>query len=201
VNCTVRAVSLMHLLHKAQFKLGVALTRSGESERAALAFQTALRFQPQMVNAHRYLATIHRVEGGDPEKARYHREELLRLSRARRRAHGTLADSKREQLFDLPEIPKRQERLATLMKERPDPKPEEEKSGKTFVIVSGLPRSGTSLMMQMLEAGGLSPMTDKVRAADIDNPRGYYEWEAIKEIAKKPELLDDANVEGRAIKC
>jgi hypothetical protein len=110
-------------------------------------------------------------------------------------------DSRREQLFDLPEIPKRAERLATLLKERPDPKREEEKSGKTFVLVSGLPRSGTSLMMQMLEAGGLPPMTDKVRAADVDNPRGYYEWEAIKQIAKKPELLDDAKVEGRAIKC
>ncbi len=64
------------------------------------------------------------------------------------------ADPKREQLFDLPEIPKRAERLEILLKERPDPKPEEEKSGKTFVLVSGLPRSGTSLMMQMLEAGG-----------------------------------------------
>jgi hypothetical protein len=184
----------------AHFNLGVALTRSGDNERAALAFQTALRFQPNMVNAHRYLAIIHRMEGGDPEKARFHREELLRLSRGRAR-RGVAPDSRHEQLFDLPEIPKREERLATLLKERPDPKPEEEKSGKTFVLVSGLPRSGTSLMMQMLEAGGLPPMTDKVRTADIDNPRGYYEWEAIKQIAKKPELLDAAEVEGRAIKC
>jgi len=140
------------------------------------------------------------MEGGDSEKARFHREELLRLSRGRTRRAVT-PDSRREHLFDLPEIPKREERFATLLKERPDPKPEEEKSGKTFVLVSGLPRSGTSLMMQMLEAGGLSPMTDKLRAADDDNPRGYYEWEAIKQIAKKPELLDDAEVEGRAIKC
>jgi len=110
-------------------------------------------------------------------------------------------DSRREQLFDLPEIPKRAERLATLLRERPDPKPEEEKSGKTFVIVSGLPRSGTSLMMQMLEAGGLLPMTDRQRAADVDNPRGYYEWEAIKQVAKKPELLDDEAIAGHAIKC
>jgi tetratricopeptide (TPR) repeat protein len=201
VDCALRAVSLLHRLPMAHFNLGAALTRSGDTERAALAFETALRFQPQMVNAHRYLAIIHRTEGGDPEKARFHREELLRLSRAQRRAHGALADSKRDQLFDLPEIPKRKERLAMLLKERPDPKPEEEKSGKTFVIVSGLPRSGTSLMMQMLEAGGLPPMTDKVRTADIDNPHGYYEWEAIKQIAKKPELLDNPAVEGRAIKC
>src|SRR5215831_6118141 len=200
VDCALRAVSLLHRLPVAHFNLGVALTRSGDTERAALALETALRFQPQMVNAHRYLAIINRMEGGDSEKARFHREELLRLSRGRTRT-GVTTDAKREQLFDLPAIPKREERLATLLKERPDPKPEEEKSGKTFVLVSGLPRSGTSLTMQMLEAGGLPSMTDKVRAADVDNPRGYYEWEAIKQIAKKPELLDDAKVEGRAIKC
>ena len=56
-------------------------------------------------------------------------------------------------------------------------------------------------MMQLLEAGGMPAMTDGERAADIDNPRGYYEWEAIKQIGKKPELLDDEAVEGRAIKC
>ena len=200
VDCALRAVSLLHRLPMAHFNLGVALARSGESERARLAFETALRFQPQMINAHRYLALIHRQEGGDPEKARFHREELLRLSRGRRRRNMP-NEAKREQLFDLPDIPKREERLATLLKERPDPKPEEEKSGKTFVIVSGLPRSGTSLMMQMLEAGGLPAMTDEERKADVDNPRGYFEWEAIKQIGKKPELLDDESVEGKAIKC
>ena len=44
-------------------------------------------------------------------------------------------------------------------------------------------------------------MTDGERVADIDNPRGYYEWEAIKQIGKRPELLDDQAVNGRAIKC
>jgi predicted AlkP superfamily phosphohydrolase/phosphomutase/tetratricopeptide (TPR) repeat protein len=200
VDCALRAVSFLHRLPLAHFNLGVALARSGDNDRARLAFETALRFQPEMVNAHRYLATIHRMQGGDPEKARYHRDELMRLSRSRRR-RTEVPDSRREQLFDLPEIPKRADRLATLLKERPDPRAEEEESGKTFVIVSGLPRSGTSLMMQLLEAGGLPAMTDPERKADIDNPRGYYEWQSIKQIAKKPELLDDEAVEGKAIKC
>jgi predicted AlkP superfamily phosphohydrolase/phosphomutase/tetratricopeptide (TPR) repeat protein len=199
-DCALRAVSLLHRLPMAHFNLGVALARSGDNERARLAFETALRFQPQMVNAHRYLAIIYRQQGSDPEKARFHRDELLRLSRGRGR-RGMTTDAKREQLFDLPEIPKRAERLETLLKERPDPKPEEEKSGKTFVLVSGLPRSGTSLMMQMLEAGGIEPMTDRERVADVDNPKGYYEWEAIKQIGKHPELLDDEAINGRAIKC
>ena len=52
----------------------------------------------------------------------------------------------------------------------------------SIVIVSGLPRSGTSLMMRMLEAGGLTPMMDGIRQADGDNPRGYYEFERVKKL-------------------
>jgi predicted AlkP superfamily phosphohydrolase/phosphomutase/tetratricopeptide (TPR) repeat protein len=200
VDCALRAVSLLHRLPLAHFNLGVALARSGDNERATVAFETALRFQPEMINAHRYLATINKSNGGSPEKAEFHRNEVIRLTRRRRR-HSTGDDARREKLFDLPEIPKREERLAILLKERPDPKPEGERSGKTFVLVSGLPRSGTSLMMQMLEAGGMPVMTDDKRGPDTDNPRGYYEWEAIKQIGKQPELLDDEKVNGKAIKC
>ncbi len=49
-------------------------------------------------------------------------------------------------------------------------------------IVSGLPRSGTSMMMRMLEAGGLEVVTDGLREADVDNPKGYYEFEKVKQI-------------------
>ena len=51
-----------------------------------------------------------------------------------------------------------------------------------ITIVSGLPRSGTSLMMQMLTAGGIPPMTDQQRVADDDNPRGYFELEKVKQL-------------------
>jgi hypothetical protein len=56
-------------------------------------------------------------------------------------------------------------------------------------------------MMQMLVAGGVKPLTDGERTADVDNPKGYYEWEPIKQIAKKPELLDQDDLDGCAIKC
>ena len=52
----------------------------------------------------------------------------------------------------------------------------------TINVVSGLPRSGTSLMMKMLEAGGIPPMTDNIRTADDDNPKGYYEYERVKKM-------------------
>lgn len=51
-----------------------------------------------------------------------------------------------------------------------------------IVVVSGLPRSGTSLMMQMLDRGGIEIVTDNIRSADTDNPKGYYEYEQVKKI-------------------
>src|SRR3982751_6893917 len=67
-----------------------------------------------------------------------------------------------------------------------------------ITIVSGLPRSGTSLMMQMLAAGGLAPLSDGERKADTDNPRGYLEWERIKQLPKEPSLIAEA--EGKVVK-
>ena len=55
---------------------------------------------------------------------------------------------------------------------------------KPIVVVSGLPRSGTSMMMKMLEAGGLPPFIDNIRTADDDNPNGYYEFERVKALDK-----------------
>jgi len=49
-------------------------------------------------------------------------------------------------------------------------------------VVSGLPRSGTSMMMRMLEAGGIPPLTDELRESDKDNPKGYYEFERVKKL-------------------
>jgi hypothetical protein len=51
-----------------------------------------------------------------------------------------------------------------------------------IIVVSGLPRSGTSLMMQMLDKGGVSVVIDNVRTADTDNPKGYYEFEKVKQL-------------------
>jgi hypothetical protein len=67
-----------------------------------------------------------------------------------------------------------------------------------ITIVSGLPRSGTSLMMQMLAAGGMPILSDGERSADVDNPRGYLEWERIKQLPKDPACIAEA--EGKAVK-
>lgn len=72
--------------------------------------------------------------------------------------------------------------------------------GEPIVIVSGLPRSGTSMMMKMLEAGGVPIMTDAIRTADIDNPKGYYEYERVKDLEKETDKSYVRDGRGKALK-
>ncbi len=58
------------------------------------------------------------------------------------------------------------------------------KEKPVVTVVSGLPRSGTSMMMKIVEAGGLPLMIDEIREADNDNPKGYYEFERVKKLGK-----------------
>lgn len=69
-----------------------------------------------------------------------------------------------------------------------------------IIIVSGLPRSGTSMMMKILESGGFSIVTDGMRSADEDNPKGYYELEEVKTLVNgiEPSWLIEA--EGKVVK-
>lgn len=72
--------------------------------------------------------------------------------------------------------------------------------GEPIVVVSGLPRSGTSMLMKMLDAGGLSVVTDGQRTADEDNPKGYFEAERIKSLAQESDRRWLAGARGKAIK-
>ena len=73
-----------------------------------------------------------------------------------------------------------------------------EKIKGTITIISGLPRSGTSMMMQMLHAGGVDILSDEMRTADVNNPKGYFEFEKVKKIMTDNSWLVEAN--GKAIK-
>lgn len=72
--------------------------------------------------------------------------------------------------------------------------------GAPVVIVSGLPRSGTSMAMRMLEAGGLEVVSDGLREADDDNPKGYYEFERVKELDKGGDTAWMADARGKSVK-
>jgi len=72
------------------------------------------------------------------------------------------------------------------------------RSQPAVIVVSGLPRSGTSLVMQMLQAGGVPVLTDGLRTPDDDNPRGYLEYEPVKRVKSDKTWLEQAS--GKAVK-
>ena len=72
--------------------------------------------------------------------------------------------------------------------------------GAPVVVVTGLPRSGTSMAMKMLEAGGVPLVTDHQRAADEDNPKGYFEDERVKNLAEAKDTAWVGEARGKAIK-
>lgn len=69
-----------------------------------------------------------------------------------------------------------------------------------IVVVSGLPRSGTSMLMGMLDAGGIDLVSDGLRTADEDNPKGYYELEKVKELDKTTDTSWLEEAAGKGIK-
>src|SRR5512140_1358443 len=72
--------------------------------------------------------------------------------------------------------------------------------GQPIVVVSGLPRSGTSMVMKMLEAGGVPILTDGLRTADEDNPKGYFEVERVKKLAQDTDRGWLGEARGKGIK-
>ena len=72
--------------------------------------------------------------------------------------------------------------------------------GKPIVVVSGLPRSGTSMLMKMLDAAGIEIVTDGQREADVDNPKGYYELEQVKDLDKDKDKTWVKELRGKSVK-
>jgi len=69
---------------------------------------------------------------------------------------------------------------------------------KQIYVISGLPRSGTSMMMKMFESGGIEPFIDNIRVPDEDNPKGYYEFERVKQLPQDNSWMGEAK--GRVVK-
>jgi len=168
------------------FLLGRALAGMEEYQRAAEAFRAAISLNPNFPQAHARLATLLENHLGDGESAREHR----RLARAMRNAA-------RPPLR--PPIPIRARAQAVLRASATDARSTEMPPlSESLIVVTGLPRSGTSMLMQMLAAGGMNVLSDELRAADEDNPRGYLEYEPVKRLLKDSSWLREAC--GKAVK-
>jgi len=158
----------------AHYLCGVALRRLNRKTEAIASLQTAVGMNSVFPRAHRLLSALYR-EGGQRDLARRHRE-LARAAHTRIvafRAGAPLPEDQDVGLdVDLQSPARMGEHFGPLAGTALTP--------HTVVVVSGLPRSGTSMMMQLLAAGGVPILSDGTRAADEDNPRGYLEYEAAK---------------------
>ncbi len=161
---------------EAHFLLGQALAGMHEYERAAAAFRAALSFNPNFPEAHLRRAALLENHLGDAESARRHR----RLARRMRSRAGALPAPVPES--SAPSGPPADPPVPAAAAGMPP-------LAESLVVVSGLPRSGTSMLMQMLAAGGMPILADGVRAADQDNPRGYLEFEPVRNLRKDARCL------------
>lgn len=206
------AVGIKYHFPAGHYYLAIAQHRLGKVENAVRSLEQAIEQNPNFAEAHSRLSLIYSRRYGDNRMAELHRgmATQIRQERKRRREARRLMElpslDNVNYEENLPEFPKPREEnpnlkppLAIAPVQRDDQVNVWVKEQREFItIVSGLPRSGTSMMMQMLEAGGVPLLTDGDRAADESNPKGYFELEKVRQLQTDNSWLDDAR--GRAIK-
>jgi predicted AlkP superfamily phosphohydrolase/phosphomutase/tetratricopeptide (TPR) repeat protein len=164
--------------HVVQHGMGVCLLKEKEYERAVdqLLTSIGLHFNAPACHFHLGEALIGLASYNEAASAF---ETAIYLNPEMNRARSLLVDVYRNQLQN---EAKAKEHEAHLKR----------KSSRQVVVVSGLPRSGTSMMMQLLEAGGVPIYADGIRQKDENNPKGYYESEKTKTIDRRNGWLEEA---------
>ncbi|MFZ1687260.1 MAG: alkaline phosphatase family protein [Flavobacteriales bacterium] len=170
---------------KAHHALGVCCLKTGSPEQAVDHLHEALGLDFNMPIAHYHLGEAYQ-RIGEHEKALQAFEVCLRMSPGVGRARMRMADILEKDLGQ-------PERAAALRAEL-----YADAKGEVITVVSGLPRSGTSMMMQALVGGGMEPFMDGRRKADESNPKGYFEHEAVKALARDPRVMEHA--QGKVVK-
>lgn len=205
------SIGLKYFNPAAHYFLGIARHRLQQTQDAIASLELAINQNPNFAQAHSRLAWIYQHESGDQARSAQHRLAALMIrkqQRERRKARTIPEVSNfRDQdiVAELPDLP---EIEAQVLRRKPwlglslshagfQFSPDQEE--KAFVtIVSGLPRSGTSMMMQILDAGGMRIYSDGERVADEHNPWGYYELEKVKRLHLQNDWLEEA--EGSVVK-
>ncbi len=211
----LKTVGLRYHYPIAHYSLGVALHRMDQVERAVEALEVALSQNPNFAEAHERLGRIYARRLHDPHKALEHQRLAAKIkeeNRCREReARATPIPAQTPVDLDemLPQVPG----VERAKKAAPSPTRQVPRIGQAQVaqtppeagsdepwitVVTGLPRSGTSMMMQMLAAGDVAPLTDELRGADEDNPRGYFELREATQLGTNADWVADA--QGKSIK-
>jgi len=196
LDAALDAIGLEYGNPLGHFLLGAALAQQGEWQQAETPLLNCLRLNPQFLRALRLLSRVYRALEL-PDKAEAVEAQARATRKSFEQAQQSRLTSVRDEAARRKASRDEQDHIKQIELDRRKAEYDSIEP-LDFIIVSGLPRSGTSLMMQILQAGGVSLMTDGLRVADEDNPEGYWEWEEIKKLAKDPRILSKA--EGRAVK-
>ncbi|HKR06237.1 MAG TPA: alkaline phosphatase family protein [Bacteroidia bacterium] len=183
IELCLNSIGLLFYFPRAHFLLGESLYRLKQYSEAAKALELFLTMTPDHVKARKRLIEIYDEKLISPEKET--RPAVVNASLKGKikmaptpAAHDSVAENS-----------SKSETHKKFLDEHKD---------EVIYIVSGLPRSGTSMMMQLLDAGGMNILADEKRKADKHNMHGYFEFEPVKSIARDASWLEQAR--GKAVK-
>lgn len=193
IDHSLTATELIYFNPRAHLTLAGALRSSGDHEMARTAYEVAIKQAPGFAEALEELADLLEQDFQDPKSASNYRD-------AAKLAREAATEQRKVTEIDIDTL---QAEINERRLDRPEAKGNSEDwsdvpSEEIVTIVSGLPRSGTSMMMQMLDRGGLDPFTDGKREADPDNPKGYYEHEKATQLGRDRSWIPD--VRGKCVK-
>ena len=199
IASATESLSLLYFQPGVHTLLGEVLMKMERFAEAEQALRVAVTQSPRNLAAHVSLGRLYREHLERPADAFAHegRANSLRLELAARQRAG-IGAATGNATSRLPREPAAAPLRSTLGCQLPAPFDSEVDRGRIITVVSGLPRSGTSLMMQLLAAAGRDALTDGKRANDEDNPLGYFEFEPAQSLAKDASWLPQAR--GKVVK-
>ena len=192
LDAAVASLSLVYHQPVIHFVMGRALVARGDTVRAESALLTAIAQMPGLVPAHNALARLYLRKLGRPADALHHRNIAAGLRFRQSKATPSQATPSSAAA---PASPERVPAVTIPFVHRDGPGAD---PARDVVVVAGLPRSGTSMLMQLLHAGGVPVLTDGLRVADSDNPLGYFEYEPATRLATDASWL--ALARGKVVK-
>ncbi|MBC8104166.1 MAG: alkaline phosphatase family protein [Cytophagales bacterium] len=187
LEAALAATELIFYSPRGHALVGTALLKLKQYDDAERAFELALHQNPSQRAARRGLTSLYKDLRPDPRKLAAHQQRITRLRLQARPSPTRTAG-------DVAAVSPKVSGRSGVRTEFPAGV----SPGAVVTIVSGLPRSGTSMMMQMLAAGGIDPYTDGQRTPDIDNLHGYFEHEQATRLASDARWLPEAR--GKAVK-
>jgi predicted AlkP superfamily phosphohydrolase/phosphomutase/tetratricopeptide (TPR) repeat protein len=190
IESATESLSLLYFQPGLHGLLGKALLKTGRYEESEKELLVAVAQGPRYIGAHELLGQLYREHLGRPSNAFAHEGRARSLRNELQKQNGERRPADREL------SPERSNKVD--LRERSKPFGPEVGPNKVITIVSGLPRSGTSMMMQLLKAGGMEVLTDGKRSADDDNPLGYFEFEKALELRKDQSWVPQAR--GKVVK-